>query len=273
MRKLLFAQVAEPGTWGYFARSRQQFSADPPLHTHDFHELSWVVRGSGAMHGPGARMALAAGDLVLVHASDQHGFEDDARTPMLRFNLAVAVSTWEELVHRYGVGEDPMMCPPAQRRRQLDGHAMAMLQLACSDVDAGRRDRLAIERVLTTVLALVRDHAAQATMPEWLAQGCQALADGRWRQGVHGLVAASGRSREHVARVCREVLGKTPTEVVNDLRLRHFATRLEDSDGDIATLAEEIGFTNLTYLYRQFRHRYGLNPGAWRERQRAMGVS
>ena len=120
----------------------------------------------------------------------------------------------------------------------------------------GLRDRLATERILLTALGLLRAPTRTTALPTWLADGCRAL------------VQASGRSREHVARVCRELLGTTPTALVTDARLRHFARRLVESDEPIATLAAETGLENLAHLYRLFRKAHGVSPGAWRKRHR-----
>ncbi len=147
-----------------------------------------------------------------------------------------------------------------------------MLRLSCSDLDQGVRDRLAVERVLLTVLSLFRRRpgsgAGEKSLPDWLVAGCQAVEAGRWRAGTTALVAASGRSREHVARVCRELLGKTPTELISELRLSHLAKRLVETDAPIADLVAETGLSNLAHVYRLFRRTYGVSPGAWRQRHR-----
>ena len=271
MHRIIFKSLLLPGMWAHFARS-QLSQAVPHLHTHDFHEVFWVEGGRGLMHTGGGSVNLTAGDFCLVHAADQHGFSGQPGAPLRLANLAFATRDWDAVVQRYGLEKDPMTGPATQRRRQLSADDLGALRLACGDLDHGIRDRLAIERVLLTVLSLIRPrHNEDApTLPAWLSDSCQAIQAGRWRTGTAALVAASGRSREHVARVCRELLGKTPTELINDLRLRHLSQRLVETDSPIAELAAETGLTNLAHVYRLFRRTYGVSPGAWRARHRGV---
>jgi len=202
----------------------------------------------------------------LVHADDQHGFRGLPGDPMRLANLAIAPADWNFLLRRYRRDDDPMQWPAHQRRRVLHADELGALRLAATDLDHGLRDHLASERLLLTVLSLLRAPPQSAALPAWLHEGLRALDQGRWRAGTSALVTASGRSREHVARVCRELLNTTPTALVTDARLRHVARRLVESDDLIADIANETGLTNLAHLYRLFRRTYGMSPGAWRQR-------
>ncbi len=266
MPHLTLRSILMPGMWAHFARSAIGQS-DSALHDHDFHELFWIESGRGLMRTPTGEVPLAPGFFTLVHAQDLHSFTALPGGPLRMANLAFAVAGWREVVQRYR-RDDPMEWPAHQRRRLLDADELGALHLAADDLDHGLRDRLATERILLTALGLLRAPARATALPAWLAEGCRALEQGRWREGTRALVQASGRSREHVARVCRELLGTTPTALVTDARLRHFARRLVESDEPIAVLAAETGLENLAHLYRLFRRAHGVSPGAWRKRHR-----
>ncbi len=267
MRRLTLNTLLLPTMRAHFARS--QISQGPGvLHTHDFPEFFWIESGQGVMTTPSGSVPLSVGLLGLGHADDHHGFAAAPGQTLCLANLAVAPGDWAELIKRYRPGDDPLRWPALSRRRQLSAAELGALRLAAGDLDRGLRDRLASERLLLTVLSLVRDIPPATALPAWLSEGLRALENGRWRAGTSALVSASGRSREHVARVCRELLGTTLTALVTDARLRHFARRLVESDEPIAGLANETGLTNLAHLYRLFRTTYGLSPGAWRRRHR-----
>lgn len=264
MRHLEIRQFLRPPGWAHYARS-QIGPSRANLHDHDFHELFWIEAGRGTLLTPAFQIALGIGDLCLVHASDCHGFTTPPGSTMLLTNLAIPVARWEELAGRYG-GDDPMRWSASRRRRRLGPDDLGALRLAAADLDRGLRDRLAVERVLLTVLGLLREAPPDPDLPEWLAPALAALEAGRWREGTHALVALSGRSREHVARVVRAHLGTTPTALVTQARLRHIARRLTETDLPVQDLAAETGLSNLAHLYRLFRRAYGVSPGAWRRR-------
>ena len=238
------------------------------LHTHDFHEVFWVEAGTGSMGTATGALPLAAGMLFLVKAADAHGFSGNPGSSLRVVNLAFAMTDWDELIARYRPGDDPLDWPAHRRQRHLTAEQLGTLNRAADDLDRGLRDRLASERLLVTVLSLLRETPQHTAIPAWLSDGLRALNEGRWRGGTAALVAASGRSREHVARVCRELLDTTPTALVTDARLRHVARRLLESDQPIAAITEETGLTNLAHFYRLFRRTYGVSPGVWRQRHR-----
>lgn len=266
MRHLVLTTFVMPGMWAHFARS-DIGQGTPDLHDHDFHELFWIESGRGRMRTDGDDVVLAPGFFALIHAKDQHGFAALPGAPLRMANMAFPIAAWRAVVRRYR-RDDPMEWPAHRRRRLLGADELGALRLAAGDLDHGLRDRLAGERILLTALGLLREAPRPTALPSWLAEGIGALERGRWRDGTAALVAASGRSREHVARVCRELLGTTPTALVTDARLRHFARRLVESDEPIATLAAETGLENLAHLYRLFRRAHGVSPGTWRKRHR-----
>ncbi|MEI6082685.1 MAG: helix-turn-helix transcriptional regulator [Verrucomicrobiota bacterium] len=80
----------------------------------------------------------------------------------------------------------------------------------------------------------------------------------------------AGRSAEHVARVTRDLLHETPSDLVNRVRLQYAARQLALSDAKIMDIALDCGLTNLSHFYRLFRHQFGSTPQAYRQQQREL---
>jgi AraC family transcriptional activator of pobA len=84
-----------------------------------------------------------------------------------------------------------------------------------------------------------------------------------------------GVSVGHLSRLCREVLGKSSLQVIND-RLIHEAQReLLYTSLPIKQLAGELGFEDDAYFCRSFRKHTGATPKAYRARAlaRVVGAS
>ena len=86
--------------------------------------------------------------------------------------------------------------------------------------------------------------------------------------GVQELARRSGRSREHVARCMRAGLGRSPTDVIGELRIEEAARQLAHSDEPIADIADQLGFASRAWFYRVFRDRYACSPGEYRRQSR-----
>lgn len=246
------------------------------LHTHDFHELFWVRDGAGMHLANGTRSPLAPGHLVLVRSSDQHTLElpaDAGRPASLRIsNLAFPASHWDALrMHYYPDRDDPFCAPLENRQHLLTGVEYAQLQQSAEELAHGARSRPALDRFLLNLLYLIikaQQKARHNQLPDWLAGAISAMSHpAQLRRGTESLVDLSGRSPEHVCRSVRKHLGKTPTDLVNDLRLALAAQLLAQTDQPIADVAEECGLSNLSHFYRLFRNTYGQTPAQYRRAQ------
>ena len=104
--------------------------------------------------------------------------------------------------------------------------------------------------------------------PVWLRRALSLLGPRQLEVGTAALVAATGRSAEHVARECRRWFGKTPTALINEMRLDRAAALLAGTDDPVIQVALSCGFSNLSHFYRLFRARFHATPAAHRAQHR-----
>ncbi|MEO3754038.1 helix-turn-helix domain-containing protein [Streptomyces sp. B6B3] len=84
---------------------------------------------------------------------------------------------------------------------------------------------------------------------------------------VASLAAEVALSPSRLAHLFAEQLGHTPMRVLRDARLRHAARLLEATALPVERVAAASGFVSPFHFSRLFRERYGLPPGAYRERR------
>ena len=91
-----------PGMWMHVARATPVLTRPTCLHTHTgFTEVFWVEKGSGLHVVNGQRVALHAGDLVLMRESDRHGFAGMDGHPLVLVNVAFDARILPQLRRRY----------------------------------------------------------------------------------------------------------------------------------------------------------------------------
>jgi AraC-like DNA-binding protein len=76
-------------------------------------------------------------------------------------------------------------------------------------------------------------------------------------------------TREHLCRLFRASLGKSPVETVRLARLDRAATLLARSNYNIAQIAEACGFASPFHFSRVFARAFGMSPTAMRQRVEA----
>ena len=106
--------------------------------------------------------------------------------------------------------------------------------------------------------------------PWWLKKACGAMEQRRnLRSGGSRLSELAGKSPEHVIRQMRRYYGMTPTQYVNELRLRAAGELLAASDDHILDISVSLGFENPSYFAQLFKKKYGVPPTAFRAGHRA----
>ena len=82
------------------------------------------------------------------------------------------------------------------------------------------------------------------------------------------MAGAMGMSMKPFFQKVRDVTGKTPAEVVRDLRLKHACILLQRTNINMNELANNVGFATAEHFMNMFRDRFGISPSEYRQRYR-----
>ncbi len=255
-----------------------QPAENPPLHDHTFFELFWVTEGVGRHIINGEDRRLETGDLVLIRPQDVHGFTSLAGLPALRFvNVAFHSALWAALKRRHPSLRGRWFDEPAHRSREhrLDAMRLERLRHLAADLDAGQRDHLSTEAFVSSLVALLdrftRQHE-QGGPPGWLAEARRRMQEPRnLAGGTRAFARLAGCSPEHLSREVKRRYQLTPTDIVNEARLTHAATRLASTNLPILEIMAECGFENLGHFYKLFQARHGTTPRRYRRKAELVG--
>ncbi|MDR1283109.1 MAG: AraC family transcriptional regulator [Opitutaceae bacterium] len=277
--------LVEPDDWFHLARTRFFPGRLSKMHTHDFPELFLVEEGSGHHEINGQKKKLFCNDLVFVRSKDCHRLETrgggDDEGGFLLVNLAFSPRLLRDLSRRHP--EIALLFPTPDKlpvRRQLSAAQADWFREEVRHLADGGRRRLPVEFFLLGIALRLSsrppdpvtmakpgtcDDIAPAPLPAWLAHACTGI--GRpenFVRGVPAFVKLAGRGPEHVARTCRTLLGQSPTELVNRIRIAHAARELRLGEKPVTDIALECGFGNLAHFYELFRVAHGETPLRYR---------
>ncbi|HRP04740.1 MAG TPA: helix-turn-helix transcriptional regulator, partial [Opitutaceae bacterium] len=93
-----------------------------------------------------------------------------------------------------------------------------------------------------------------------------AIAEG-WKLG--SLAAEAGVSAEHLRRMCRRELGRTPMAQVAYMRVQRAQELLHGTDDKLDAIAPQVGYHTADVFIRAFTRSVGLSPSQYRERSSA----
>lgn len=269
-----WSALVQPGEWLHLARFRFLPERRSRYHTHDFAEIFWLEEGEAGHHINGATKRLRPGDLVLVRPSDCHVLETRSPSGFALVNLAFARRAYDGLRRRFPVecgsrwDPSPRLPHRAELSPQQLGHLTAQLERLAQE----GRGRLVLENFLSALFLILEESPGRSSpaSPAWLRLACERIREPAYfRLGANGLVKASGRSAEHVARTVRAALDQTPSDYVNRVRMDHAAKELRVTTHPIMDIALDCGISNLSHFYALFRAAHGTTPRRYRtEHQR-----
>lgn len=86
--------------------------------------------------------------------------------------------------------------------------------------------------------------------------------------GVEPLAEAVAMSSVQLYRKMKAITGKTPNEVIREVRLERAASMLQQNIGNVAEIAYHVGFTNLSYFSKCFKEKFSETPSDYSKKNR-----
>jgi AraC family cel operon transcriptional repressor len=275
MRILRWNQVVLSGESWHFARQKCRPSGSISLHTHDFAEVFWIENGNGWHELNGRTEVIASGALVFIRPEDQHGFHcNSSGTPFTIANFALPAKTavaWQQRWADYGLPRPPWSGGLSPARWNLSTEQLSTLGIIARELADTPITALAGDRFLSALVheihrQVVPSHV-RADTPDWLVRAIIGMREAtNMVAGIKAFFRLAGRSHEHVARVCRQHTGLTPTGLITQIRLDHARRLLERTDLSVLDVALSSGFTNMSLFHRRFRTVTSLTPLRYRQK-------
>jgi transcriptional regulator GlxA family with amidase domain len=148
------------------------------------------------------------------------------------------------------------------------------LALALIEEDCGRAVSLQVARELVVYLRRAGGQAQYSEPLEFEAKSIDRFADlSRWiatnlqhRISLDALARRANLGPRQVARRFRATFGTTPADFIESLRMKEAQRRLVMSEASIKRVALSLGYRSSHVFRRAFERRFGVSPGAYRER-------
>lgn len=274
--KLLARDIFEPAVGIHYA-SYKNMSETTILHSHDFYELFLIAGGSVTHVINGEEQFLINGALVLVRPDDKHAYIKGTASCELH-NLAFTKGTFKSFMNYLCDGfpiEDIIQSklPPRSFliQAEIDYILLRFYRWTHSSISQKTSLRTEFRALLAELLVkyFLSPIDIESKLPSWLEELCSVMQSKENLQaGMSRMYQLSGRSREHMSRVFKQQLGKTPTQWLNEQRLQLAAHLLTYTDDAILDISLECGYQNLSHFYHQFLKRYQITPLAYRKQHR-----
>lgn len=272
MLKYLLSEFNSKRHYASVIENRAQLLTE---HTHDYFELTLVQSGSCIHFVNGKRVPLHIASLSLIRPSDTHYYEPKTADFQL-INIMVPQATVDSMFAYLGTGFEPSrltdtLLPPTTTismqnfRSVCDSLRNLILYKTLLGQKADALFHITLMNIITTYfpLTLVHTHTQVPVWMQWLVLEMNKKEN--YTEGVSAMMRLSKKTQEHICRSCRKHLGMSPTQLINDIRLRQAAQMLIETEDSIIDISIETGFNNLSHFYHAFKHTYQMTPRRFRE--------
>lgn len=233
------------------------------VHSEDWHELHYIVHGSGRLEWTAAsghgHAALSAGDAIHHPPGTDHRMAIIGTGFVLQYIVWFAVRdpAWLRAVHR--------RWPPLRVRPCGTGHRRSFHDWQEALIDGGAWRRRATDAGFCAWFYQQLSGPNPSRLPAPV-QAMVELLQERCTDPPSGdeLAETAGCSAPHANRLFRRHLGVPPRRYAMDLRLRMAADLLRSDDAAVKAVAERLGFDDPYHFSRVFTKWAGVNPTEWR---------
>ncbi len=115
------------------------------------------------------------------------------------------------------------------------------------------------------------EYSMSSTMDRQLIKNIEQYVQQNMSRGTINLeemAKAMGMSMRPFFMKVRDITGKTPAEVVKDMRLKHACILLKRTNINMSELATNVGFSTGEYFITTFKEKFGISPSEYRQKYR-----
>jgi len=247
-----------------------------PVHTHEFFEAAYVLKGRAMHIVNGKRSPISKGSMFLLNPEESHGYEVSTGYGIEIINLFIMPSVFNDsecLKPFYN---------PLRHSLHLEGieniKIQELLDIMLNEFVHKRWGyRQIIVAHLVELLVTINRIFEQQEREESLG-GLSDLKKQAIRSAIRYIesnykepfrlndIAQRARlSPNYFCEVFRKLMKKTVIEYRNEMRIREACHMIRASSCNITSLCFEMGFNDLTHFERVFKKHTGLSPRDYRK--------
>jgi len=233
-------------------------------HSSEYARLYWITKGQGRVRTNGVGHNFHAHMAIFLPPRTMYSFDSAQQIQGTRICFPADLASL--------LPEDTLFLRVRDARSQ--GQMGQMIELLASELQAHSNGWHAASRSYAALLAVqierLRDEffepGAITGSSQRIVEGYTALIEDHLTEGlgVASFAQLLGITPTHLTRVCREITGKTASNLLHERVIGEARRLLEDTDTPIRKIAEDLGFGSAAYFTRAFGQRTGVTPSVAR---------
>lgn len=236
------------------------------LHEHDYYEFTVVLTGRYYQNINGKKVLLERGDFVFIPLGSNHqSFYEFGATRIL--NVGISKAFFEQhyiflLPNRF----------VASQVYQIKTEFLTYIESVISSLNFRNGEFNEFLEVVTFyIVNRLRHHRETeviADVPDWLKSAVEKMHDKAMfgDKALANMVELSGKSQEYLTRATQRHYGKTPMQIINEIRIDFAKKQLEITNYSVADIAFDSGYSSPSMFIKNFKKLTSFTPKNYRKK-------
>ena len=261
------------------------------LHTHDYIELGFVVKGEFRQIILGREIVFQEGDLCLIDQNCLHQDKLTGKDALVLF-LGISASMFAEIIeeNRDAQGITAFLQSALLRQKDVqqylhfrpgpagDRKLRSCLSLLLGELTERETGTiylrkgllLRIFRILSTQYEFALSKEQKQTMQNLMLEEILSYMEDHCADvTIRDLAGHFHFQEDYFNRLLRKKTGRTYTDCLRKIRLGRAERMLRLGKMNVEEIAEAVGYQNRGFFYRIFKEEYGCTPAQYREKASA----
>ena len=223
------------------------------LHEHDYYEFTVVLTGRYYQSVNGKRVLLERGDFVFIPLGSNHqSFYEFGATRIL--NVGISKAFFEQ--HYASLLPAHFI---ASQVYKIKTEFLTYIESVVASLNFRNGEfNEFLEMVTFYIVNRLRHHRESEVMPDipvWLKTAIEKMHD-KARFGdkaLSNMVELSGKSQEYLTRATQRHYGKTPMQIINEIRIDFAKKQLEITNYSVTDIAFDSGYSSPSMFIKNFK--------------------
>lgn len=246
-------------------------SGDKSPHTHSFVEIFYIVNGSipHKLDG-GVTETLSVGDMFIIMPEHIHTFLRNNTHVCSHRDIIIRESFFREVCN---------FIDPSVYGKLASGEISCKTSLSPLIISSFEKKISILNQMLPTTIsqkkAIIKTFAVSllepfltnttekhfSNFPSWFKELLNRfnMID-YMKEGLNEILKPFNYDKKYLCRVFKKFMGTTMTEYLNHIRLDYALNMIQNTNKNILDIAQDLGFSSVSYFNVIFKKRYGITP-------------
>lgn len=245
------------------------------LHTHDFYEFSYVVRGR-VMHKTSETDCsyLTNNTMVIIKPNTAHAFNEDKESDCYHRDIIISKQFFKKICSQIHPNTYSIFSQlPPITNLPLPKQTLNFLEHSLSYFNTAQKIDSVIANSIkflttSTIINLILSNTNYSNTSVYseiyenllLKMSLPSVLEG----GISVLTKEMNYSQVHLNRIAKEFDGRTIFAILTKYRMQHAAKLLKTTDLAIDNIAYLVGYNSVSHFSEAFKKEFGLSPSKYR---------